>query len=100
MISERLREGLKYAAMSAIVAWHTLAMVIAPAPDSDVTAMARAALQPYLTFFRLDNQWDFFAPIVGEGSRLRYDIQDKSGKMHAFLPADELRWYQPEFLWL
>lgn len=100
MISEKLRDRLAYLAMSVIVAWHTLAMVIAPAPDSDVTAMARAALQPYLTFFRLDNQWDFFAPIVGEGSRLRYDIQDKSGKMHAFLPADELRWYHPEFLWL
>jgi len=99
MISERLREGLKYAAMSAIVAWHTLAMVVAPAPDSDVTALARVALQPYLTLFRLDNQWDFFAPTVGEGSRLRYDIQDKTGKTHAFLPADELRWYHPNFLW-
>jgi hypothetical protein len=99
MISEKLRNRLAYLAMSVIVAWHTLAMVIAPAPDSEVTAMVRAVLQPYLTFFRLDNQWDFFAPIVGEGSRLRYDIQDKSGKMHAFLPADELRWYHPEFLW-
>ena len=99
MISEKLRERLAYVAMSAIVAWHTLAMVIAPAPDSDVTLLARLALQPYLTFFRLDNQWDFFAPTVGEGSRLRYDIQDKSGKTHAFLPADELRWYHPNFLW-
>src|SRR5216683_2632908 len=93
MISEKTRERLTYVAMSALVAWHTLAMVIAPAPDSDVTLLARLALQPYLTFFRLDNQWDFFAPTVGEGSRLRYDIQDRSGKTHAFLPADELRWY-------
>jgi hypothetical protein len=99
MISERLRARLAYLAMSAIVAWHTLAMVIAPAPDSDVTLLARVALQPYLTFFRLDNQWDFFAPTVGEGARLRYDIQDKSSKTQAFLPADELRWYHPNFLW-
>ena len=99
MILEKLRRRLVYVAMSAIVAWHTLAMVIAPAPDSDVTLLARTVLQPYLTFFRLDNQWDFFAPTVGEGSRLRYDIQDKTGKTHAFLPADELRWYHPNFLW-
>ena len=99
MVSEKLRERLSYVAMSAFVAWHTIAMVIAPAPDSDVTLLARVALQPYLTFLRLDNQWDFFAPTVGEGSRLRYDIQDRTGKTHAFLPADELHWYHPNFLW-
>src|ERR1700730_3035337 len=99
MISEKLRERLAYLAMSAIVAWHTLAMVIAPAPDSDVTLLARVALQPYLTFFRLDNQWDFFAPTVGEGSRLRYDIQEQPGKPHAFVPADEPRWHHRACLW-
>ncbi len=99
MFSEQLRTRLAYAAMSAFVVWHTLAMVIAPAPDSDVTLLARRALQPYLTFFRLDNQWDFFAPMVGEGDRLRYDILDRTGKTQAFLPAEELRWYHPNFLW-
>lgn len=99
MISVKLRERLAYTAMSAFVAWHTLAMVLAPAPDSDVTTLARLALQPYLTFLRLDNQWDFFAPTVGEGTRLRYDIQDRTGKVHVFLPADELHWYHPDFLW-
>jgi hypothetical protein len=99
MISQKLRTRLVYLAMSALVTWHTLAMVLAPAPDSDVTRLVRVALQPYLTFFRLDNQWDFFAPTVGEGSRLRYDIQDKAGKVHVFLPADELHWYHPNFLW-
>ena len=99
MISERLRDRLTYTAMSAFAVWHTLAMVIAPAPDGHVANLARVALQPYLTFLRLDNQWDFFAPTVGEGSRLRYDIQDRTGKVHVFLPADELRWYHPNFLW-
>ena len=99
MISQQLRQRLGYVAMSAFVAWHTLAMVIAPAPDSEVSGLARVVLQPYLTFFRLDNQWDFFAPTVGEGSRLRYDVEDRTGKRHVFLPADELRWYHPSFLW-
>jgi hypothetical protein len=99
MTASKLRQRLVYLAMSAFVLWHTLAMVIAPAPDSEVTDLARRALQPYLTFLRLDNQWDFFAPTVGDGARLRYDIQDKTGKVHAFLPADELRWFHPHFLW-
>jgi hypothetical protein len=99
MISEKLRERLLHTAISALVAWHTLAMVIAPAPDNDVTNVARIALQPYLTLFRLDNQWEFFASTNGEASRLRYDIQDRTGKLHAFLPADELHWYHPNFIW-
>jgi len=99
MISEKLRERLAYVAMSAFLAWHTFAIVVAPAPESDLSQLARVALQPYLTFLRLDSSWDFFAPSVGEGMRLRYDIQDKTGKIHAFLPADGLAWYRPEFLW-
>lgn len=99
MFAEKLRQRLIYAAMSGFVAWHTLAMIIAPAPESDVTALARQMLQPYLTFFRLDNQWDFFAPIVGQGSRLRYDVLDRAGKTHVFMPAEELSWYHPSYLW-
>jgi hypothetical protein len=99
MIAQKLRQRLVYLAMSAFVAWHTVAMVLAPAPDSEVSLQVRRAMQPYLTFLRLDNQWDFFAPSVGEGSRLRYDLQDKTGKVHVFLPSQELRWYHPSFLW-
>ena len=99
MISKKWRARLAYAAMSAFVAWHTLAMVVAPAPDSDVAESMQAVLQPYLTFFRLDNQWDFFAPTLGEGSRLRYDIQDKTGKTHPFMPTAELSSFHPNSLW-
>jgi hypothetical protein len=99
MISAVLRQRLAYGVMSAFLAWHSLALLIAPAPDSDVTDFARIALQPYLTFLRLDNQWDFFAPAVAEGSRLRYDILDQDGKVHPFIPAEELSWYHPNYLW-
>jgi len=99
MILPVLRQRLVYVAMSIFVAWHSFALVIAPAPDSDVALLARVVLQPYLTFLRLDNQWDFFAPTIGEGSRLRYDIMDKGGKVHAFMPAEELSWYHPDYLW-
>ena len=99
MISKKWRERLTYIAMSVFVAWHTLAMVIAPAPDSDVTKSLQIVLQPYLTLLRLDSQWQFFAPTVSEGSRLRYDIQDRTGKLHTFMPAEELSWFHPNFIW-
>ena len=63
MISKSLRERLTYTAMSVFVAWHTAAMLFAPAPDNSVIAIAlRPVFQPYLSLFRLDNTWDFSAP--------------------------------------
>jgi hypothetical protein len=56
------RERLACAAMSLLIVWHTLAMGIAPAPESAITASARPLFDPYLTLFRLDNNWAFFAP--------------------------------------
>lgn len=99
MIAKKWRERLTYVAMSALLAWHTLAMVIAPAPDNDLTESLQVVLQPYLTFLRLDGQWQFFAPTLGEGSRLRYVIQDRTGKNHTFMPAEELSWFHPNFIW-
>lgn len=95
-----LRQRLTYIAMSLFVAWHTLAMVVAPAPDSYLWQVLRIVQQPYLTLFRLDNQWDFFAPDVGEGSRFRYVIEDKDGQRHSFDPADRLSWFHPAFFWM
>lgn len=100
MISQQWRERLTYTAMSVIVAWHTLAMVIAPAPDDNLIVLsARRLFQPYLSLFRLDNRWDFFAPDVNRGLRLRYDIEDAAGKLHAITPDNELSWFHPNFFW-
>ena len=99
MASKMWRQRLTYMAMSVFVAWHTLAMVVAPAPDSHVTQSLRALLQPYLTLFRLDNPWDFFAPTVGEGSRLRYVVEDAAGERHAFMPTEQLSWFHPDYFW-
>lgn len=99
MIGNSWRQRLTYLVMSAFVAWHTLAMVIAPAPESSVSVRTlRAALQPYLTLLRLDNPWDFFAPTIGSG-QLRYTIEDAAGTPHAFTPAERLSWFHPDFIW-
>lgn len=100
MISQPWRARLTYCVMSAFVAWHTVAMAIAPAPDDGVALQSlRVLFQPYLSLFRLDSLWDFFAPTVGKGSQLRYIIEDSAGEQHSFVPAENLRWYHPGYFW-
>jgi hypothetical protein len=95
-----LRQRVTYIALSAFLAWHTVAMILAPAPDESVIAQSlRPLFQPYLTFFRLDDTWDFFAPTVGHGSQLRYTIEDAAGRSHTFIPTDALSWYSPNYFW-
>jgi len=99
MIWNSWRQRLTYLVMSAFVAWHTLAMVIAPAPDSSVLVRTlRAAVQPYLTFFRLDNPWNFFAPTIG-GAQLRYSVEDAAGARHSFTPTEQASWFHPAYIW-
>lgn len=86
------RDRLAYLAMSLIVAWHTFAMVVAPAPAGSGTVLSlRVPLQPYLSLFRLDNGWGFFVP-VGKHSQFRYVIEDAHGNNHTFLPTET---YEP-----
>jgi hypothetical protein len=100
MAPKSWRDRLTYAAMSAFLAWHTAAMVIAPAPYASRGVQAvRVLFQPYLSLFSLDNQWDFFAPYIGLESEFRYIIEDKIGNHHLFKPAEGVNWLQPTFIW-
>jgi hypothetical protein len=100
MISKQWRERLTYTAMSVFVGWHAVAMMIAPAPDgSGFVKSLRGLFEPYLTLFRLDNAWDFFAPNVGKGSQFRYVIKDASGEGHVFVPHPKLSWFHPSYIW-
>jgi hypothetical protein len=75
-------------------------MVMAPAPEvSAVVQALRVLFQPYLTLFRFDNRWEFFAPNVGLGSEFRYIIEDKAGNHHPFKPTEGLNWLHPTFFW-
>jgi hypothetical protein len=97
MIPNAWRERLTYTVMSVFVAWHSLAIVIAPAPASAMAKGLRAPVQAYLTLLRLDNLWNFFAPIVGTTPQLRYVIEDKAGEKLTFAPETEFR--GPSYIW-
>src|SRR5580693_8287103 len=61
MIAKQWRQRLSYTAMSVIVGWHALAMVVAAGPESSDTAKSlRSLLTPYLSLFNLDHKWNFF----------------------------------------
>jgi hypothetical protein len=99
MVSKQWRERLSYTAMSVFLGWHTLAMVIAPAPQASETVQAlRLLLDPYLTLFELDHTWQFFSPDVARGDQLRYVIKDASGQSHTFVPSAKWRWFHPGIL--
>jgi hypothetical protein len=90
---------LTYSAMSLFVVWHTLAMVVAPSPDSDLKRSLVRVLHPYLTLFKLGNTWDFYAPNVGYGQQFRYIVEDAAGQQHAFVPTDAWGWADPRYWW-
>jgi hypothetical protein len=89
-----------YVAMSTLVVWHTVAMVVAAAPESALTRSARALMQPYLTLLRLDNNWGFFAPNVPRGTQLRYTVEAATGTKHTFIPQDRVNRLDPNALFL
>jgi hypothetical protein len=100
MVSKSWRDRLTYAAMSAFLAWHTVAIVIAPAPDvSPAVQAARVPFQQYLALLRLDSRWDFFAPYIALESEFRYVIEDQAGTDHFFRPTEGLNWFHPTFIW-
>ncbi len=95
------RKRLTYLAMSLLVGWHTFAMLVAPTPDSSAMLQSfRYLLQPYLSLFRLDNAWNFFAPHVGKHAQFRYVIEDRAGRTHTYVAADEFNGSLPRYvLW-
>ncbi len=99
LASNRWRPRLIYTAMSALLVWHTLAMLIGSAPISTITRAARQVFHPYLTLFRLDNQWGFFAPNIDTGAQFRYAVEDAAGVRHTFVPADKLSRLLPSSIW-
>src|SRR5437868_6290703 len=99
MIDERCRERLNYTAISLFVAWHTIGMVIGPSPDSVITRSFRAVWGNYLTYFKLDSSWTFFAPEIGLQSQFRYIIKDVDGKEHAFELAITPNQFHPKYRW-
>jgi predicted DCC family thiol-disulfide oxidoreductase YuxK len=75
--------------------------VISPAPESTALSQAlRFWYQPYLTLFRLDNMWEFFAPNIGGASQLRYNIEDDAGESQSFVPTEGLSWFHPSYFWI
>ena len=99
-IAEPWRSRLLYGAMSAFVTWHTMALIVGPAPrESDIAKALRPLTNPYLDLLYLNVGWGFFAP-VGMTAEFRYTVVDAEGKSRVFSPTRGLHFAHPHTLWL
>jgi hypothetical protein len=95
-----MAKRLLYALMSLFVAWHTFAIVVAPAPrESESTQSLQALVYPYIHLLTLGDRWDFYAPSVDRGHQLRYSVRAAGGKTYDFVPYEELNWHHPAYWW-
>lgn len=84
---------------SLFLAWHVVAVVIAPLQESNALVdPLRAIYRPYLNLVGLDTTWDFFSPI-GKGHQFRYVVEDNDGNEHTFIPIKDFFWYFPGHRW-
>jgi hypothetical protein len=102
MLRSKLWHGRAiYAAMSMLVAWHTLAIIFAPAQYTRAGVRAlRSVLHPYLTLFALDSAWTFFAPNINAGYQFRYRLEMADGTRFVFIPIEDVSRYSPHFWWI
>lgn len=87
-----------YVLASLFLIWHTLALVIGPAPGSELMSKIYPAFVPYLNGFNLNNQWGFFAPDPHAGSLLRYGLETRDGERQVFHLTENLGREDADFL--
>lgn len=83
-----MRRRIIVVTQSLFLLWHSLALVVGPAPGSYSMGKIYPAFKPYLEFLQMDNSWGFFSPEPGPGIVLRYDIEDTSGREYHFKPFE------------
>jgi hypothetical protein len=69
---------------SMFLIWHTLALVIGPSPQSHLRDNLFGYFQPYLSLFRLNNAWAFYAPEPELGSVVNYKVIGEDGDAQEF----------------
>lgn len=80
-----------YLIASIFIVWHSLAIIIGPAPGSYLMSKVYPIFKPYLIAFHINNEWGFFAPDPAKGSLLRYIIVDDKNQEHVFKLTENLR---------
>lgn len=100
LASTQRRRLLIYTGMSLLLVWHSVAIVVGASPDSVITRAANSLFEPYLSLFRLQSEWGFYAPYVRVEPEFRYVVEDASAQRHTFVPADKLSRYLPTDIWV
>jgi len=73
------------------------AILIGPAPGSELMGTVYPYFRPYLRALALDTRWAFFAPNPTRGRTLRYTVEDAQGARHEFRPTESLARWEPGY---
>lgn len=88
MTSPSKLHGVRYLLASLFVAWHVLATVEAPAPESHLAYRVYPAFLPYLKLFHLNHGWGFYSGGLWGTLRVRYRVNTAPGE-HRDFPLSE-----------
>lgn len=79
-----LRRGVAFAAVNALLAYHLLAITIAPAtipPSSELQRLAFLGVESYLNALSLNHGYHYFAPDPGESLLVEYRGRNADGQL-------------------
>lgn len=76
------RSALAELGLATVVAWHALAIAVAPYPGCRLKAAVHPWFEPYLRAFYLEHDWRFFGPLPAAGRLLRARVTDGDGAIH------------------
>ena len=82
---------------SCVVAWHALVLLVAATPPGAPLGPLRALVGPYARLLLLEGRWSFFAPDPDPGRLVRYEVEDATGRRHAFVLTEALGRRDPAY---
>lgn len=91
------RSALWCGLISLFVIWHIGALLIAPAPPSDLVRKFYPAFRPYLSWLWLHTEWSLFGPDPDPGRMLRAHLVGANGETHTLALTESLRWRDPAY---
>lgn len=94
----RYVRALLWVLASLFLVWHSLVLVVTPAPSSYLQKIFQDLSWPYVRFFQLESGWGFFAPEPVRGKQLRYVVLDARNRRQEYRLTESLQRLSPSYL--
>ncbi len=94
----RYVRALLWVLASLFVVWHSLVLIVTPAPSSYLQKIFQDLSWPYVRFFQLESGWGFFAPEPVRGKQLRYVVLNARHQSQEYRLTESLQRSSPSYL--